>query len=153
MRSYKSLPLWGSECTEMWHLIPWALGIREEAVWLPLHMGDSLPSCFFFSVIITDVIVVILLIVTSVEELYSRQAVNSWALLFTFINQTLYSFGSIWNKAQDQKAYVSLMQYCKIATQHFFKPNQIFLLTFSPFLDRQWGFDILVSLLIIKAWI
>ena len=46
-------------------------------MWLPLHMGDSLPSCFFFSVIITDVIVVILLIVTSVEELYSRQAVNS----------------------------------------------------------------------------
>lgn len=44
----------------------------EEAVWLPLHMGDSLPSCFFFfSVIITDVIVVILLIVTSVEEFYS----------------------------------------------------------------------------------
>lgn len=46
-------------------------------MWLLLHMGDSLPSCFFFFVIITDVIVVILLIVTSVEELYSRQAVNS----------------------------------------------------------------------------
>lgn len=55
----------------MWRLIPWALRMYEEAVWLPLHMGDSLPSVFFFffSVIITDVIV-ILLIVTSVEEFY-----------------------------------------------------------------------------------
>ena len=53
-----------------------ALRICEEAVWLPPHMGDSVPSCFF-AVIITDVIVVILLIVTSVEELYCRQAVSS----------------------------------------------------------------------------